>query len=51
MFSLKFERNKLMYFLLLFTGERRLDPSACISAILKENPNAEWMLKSEIVVQ
>ncbi|XP_066926427.1 rho GTPase-activating protein 7-like isoform X2 [Clytia hemisphaerica] len=29
-------------------GERRLDSSACISAILRENPNAEWVLKSEI---
>lgn len=30
-------------------GERRLESTACISAILKENPNAEWVLKSEPV--
>jgi len=32
----------------LLIGERRLEASACISSILKENPNAEWVLKGQL---
>ena len=32
----------------IIIGERRLDPDANLAAVLKVNPNAEWVLKGRV---